>query len=59
MISSIDTFADKITKLCINAELRRDMGQNSLVSVERDFQWKSVGRKYLNVFEMIVKKEKF
>lgn len=58
MISPIDTFADMITKLCINAELRRDMGQNSLASVEKNFQWKSVGRKYMNVFEMIEKKRK-
>ena len=26
MISSIDTFADKVTMLCENAELRRDNG---------------------------------
>lgn len=53
MICSIDTFADKITELCSNAKLRRDMGQNSLINVEKIFQWKSVGRKYLNVFNKI------
>lgn len=55
LISSIDTFAEKVITLCTNAELRREMGQNSLVNVENTFQWKRVGRKYLDVFDRILK----
>ena len=57
MISSIDTFADKVTMLCENAELRRDMGRNSLVIVEKTFQWKSVGGIYMELFDKIMKND--
>lgn len=56
-ISSIDTFADKITELCSNTELRRHMGQNSLTNVEKIFTWKSVGTKYMDLFEKIAKRQ--
>ena len=56
MISSIDTFSDKVTMLCANAALRQDMGRNSLSNIEKTFQWKIVGKKYLDVFDTIVEK---
>mgnify|MGYP002068470500 FL=1 len=56
MISSIDTFSDKVTMLCANAALRQDMGRNSLANIEKDFQWKIVGKKYLDVLDTIVEK---
>lgn len=57
IISSIDTFADKLTELCSNAKMRREMGQNSLINIEKIFQWKSVSRKYMDIFEEIDKRE--
>ena len=33
------------------------MGQNSLINIEKIFQWKSVSRKYMDIFEEIDKRE--
>ena len=51
IISSLDSFADNLAKVCADAGLRQAMGQNSLIHVSQNFKWESIGRKYMNVLE--------
>lgn len=51
MISSIDTFAHSLVKMCVDMELRQTMGQNSRIHVEKNFKWENIGRIYLTLLE--------
>lgn len=51
IISSLDAFADNVVKLCVNAELRQTMGQNSLTNIHKHFKWERIAGKYLTVLE--------
>jgi len=57
IISSIDIFSDKLAELCADTKLQQNMGQNSLINIEKIFQWKSVSQKYMEIFERIDKRK--
>ena len=49
IISPIDEFADNLIKLCVNDELRKKMGENSLRHVKEHFQWEGIARRYIKI----------
>ena len=51
IISSLENFAENLVKICIDEKLRQTMGQNSLVNVEKNFQWESIANRYINVLK--------
>ena len=51
IISSLDAFADNVIKLCVHAELRQTMGQNSLTNINQHFKWERIAGKYLTVLD--------
>ena len=51
IISSLDDFEENMIKMCSNEELRLSMGKNSLQNIERDFQWESIGARYLKMMQ--------
>lgn len=52
IISGLDTFADALIRICVDAELRQTMGKCSLTKAETNFQWERISRRYLAFFEM-------
>lgn len=53
IITSLEQFTDNIIKLCTDEKLRLEMGINSLHSIERNFQWESIGKRYLKMMQNI------
>lgn len=51
VISSLDDFKDNLIKLCSDEGLRQRMGKNSLDNIERNFQWQSIGKRYLKLMQ--------
>ena len=51
IISTIEDFKDNIIKLCSDEELRQSMGKNSLENIERNFQWESIGKRYIQLMQ--------
>lgn len=51
IISSIEAFTDNLTKVCVDSELRRTMGKNSLIIVKERFQWGEIGRLYMDILQ--------
>ena len=47
IISSLEELSDNITKLCIDENLRKTMGLESVKRVKQRFQWESIARRYL------------
>lgn len=50
-ICSHDEMAEKIILLCTDEALRLSMGQKSLRNVEDNFQWESIGKRYLKMMQ--------
>lgn len=50
IISPIDEFADNLTRLCVDENLRQKMGENSLRRVKEHFQWESIAQRYIELF---------
>lgn len=53
-ITQIDDMGDRILDLCIYKDKRIKMAQNSLVHVYKNFQWESIGNKYIELMKDIV-----
>lgn len=51
IISPIDEFADNLAKLCMDEEMRKNMGENSLRRVKEHFRWESIAQRYIQVLE--------
>lgn len=49
IISSLDDFPVNIVKVCSDEKLRQYMGQNALHNIEQNFQWESIGQRYLEL----------
>ena len=47
-------FADAVTRLLTDSELRRRMGESGRARVERDYDWRSIGEKLHGVYTKIV-----
>ena len=47
-------FADAVTRLLMDSELRRRIGENGRARVERDYDWRSIGEKLYGVYTKIV-----
>jgi sugar transferase (PEP-CTERM/EpsH1 system associated) len=47
-------FADAITRLLTDSELRRRIGENGRARVERDYDWRSIGEKLHGVYTKIL-----
>ena len=47
-------FADAVTRLLTDSELRRRMGESGRVRVERDYDWRSIGEKLHGVYTKIL-----
>ncbi|MDE7324469.1 MAG: glycosyltransferase family 4 protein [Lachnospiraceae bacterium] len=56
IVTPIDTFAETLTKLCADEDLRKIMGQNSLTHIEKFFKWEIIGRRYINILEKTLQK---
>lgn len=53
IISTLEDFPKNLVKLCADRELRCRMGQNSLRNVKNNFEWESIGRRYLALMQEI------
>lgn len=53
IVSLLEHFAENMIKLCVDEELRFAMGINSLHSIEQNFQWESIGKRYLKLMQDI------
>lgn len=51
MISSLEDFAENMIKICSEEDLRLSMGQKSLRNIEENFQWESIGKRYLKMMQ--------
>ena len=47
-------FADAVTRLLTDSELRRRIGENGRARVEQDYDWRSIGEKLHGVYTKIV-----
>lgn len=47
-------FADAVTRLLMDSELRRRIGENGRTRVEQDYDWRSIGEKLHGVYAKIV-----
>ena len=47
-------FADAVTRLLMDPELRRRIGENGRARVEQDYDWRSIGEKLHEVYTKIV-----
>ena len=47
-------FADAVTRLLMDSDLRRRMGENGRVRVEQDYDWQRIGEKLHGVYAKIV-----
>ena len=47
-------FADAVTRLLMDSELRRRIGENGRARVEQDYDWRSIGEKLHGVYAKIV-----
>ena len=47
-------FADAVTRLLTDSELRRRMGESGRIRVERDYDWRSIGEKLHGVYTKIL-----
>ena len=47
-------FADAVTRLLTDSELRRRIGENGRARVERDYDWQSIGEKLHGVYTKIL-----
>ena len=50
-------FADAVTRLLMDSELRRRIGENGRARVERDYDWRSIGEKLYGVYTKIVQSD--
>ncbi|MDE0011812.1 MAG: glycosyltransferase family 4 protein [Candidatus Poribacteria bacterium] len=48
-------FADAVTRLLMDSELRRRIGENGRARVEQDYDWRSIGEKLHGVYAKIVR----
>ncbi|MDE7324470.1 MAG: glycosyltransferase family 4 protein [Lachnospiraceae bacterium] len=51
IVSELDSFADALTKVCVDTALRQTMGKSSLTKAETYFQWERISRRYLAFLE--------
>lgn len=51
VISTIEEFPFNLVEICSNKNMREQMGKNSLKLVEQNFQWKSIGKRYLELLK--------
>ena len=49
-----DAFADAVTRLLTDVQLRRRIGENGRVRVERDYDWQSIGEKLHTLYTQIL-----
>ena len=52
------TFADAVTRLLTDSELRRRVGENGRVRVERDYDWRSIGEKLHTLYTKILDQDR-
>jgi glycosyltransferase involved in cell wall biosynthesis len=46
-------FADAVIRLLTDSELRRRVGENGRARVERDYDWRSIGKKLYTLYESL------
>ena len=46
-------FADAVIRLLMDSELRRRVGENGRARVERDYDWRSIGKKLYTLYESL------
>ncbi|MFG6321294.1 MAG: glycosyltransferase family 4 protein [Lachnospiraceae bacterium] len=51
IVSGLDIFADVLTRMCVDEDLRQTMGKCGLKKVETNFQWERISRRYLALLE--------
>jgi len=51
IISALDKFSDNLIRICVDSELRKKMGNNSLRNVKTRFEWESISSKYLEILK--------
>ena len=49
-------FADAVTRLLTDSELRRRIGENGRARVERDYDWRRIGEKLHTLYTQILQK---
>ncbi len=49
-----DTFADAVTRLLTDRELRQKIGTNGRVRVEQDYDWRSIAERLHSVYESLL-----
>ena len=49
-----ETFADAVTRLLTDEQLRRRIGENGRARVERDYDWRSIGEKLHTLYTQIL-----
>ena len=57
-ITEYQKFGEKILSLCLNADKRKKMGNNSVKLVEEEFSWSNTSNLYLKIFSEIVSRKK-
>lgn len=51
IISPLESLTENLVRICTDQEMRQKMGQNSLLNVEKSFQWESIAKRYMNILE--------
>jgi glycosyltransferase involved in cell wall biosynthesis len=51
IITSLDDLKDNIIKLCLDKDMRIEMGHKSLERVKTNFQWESIAGRYMEVLK--------
>ncbi len=51
-----DAFADAVTRLLTDEQLRRRIGENGRARVEQDYDWRRIGEKLHGLYESLTKK---
>lgn len=49
-------FAEAVTRLLIDSDLRQRIGGNGRARVEQDYDWRNIGKKLLAVYESVIDK---
>ncbi len=52
-----EAFADAVTRLLTDTELRRKIGKNGRARVERDYDWRSIGEKLHTLYNQILQQQ--